>query len=239
MDLSDDIYREHTLKAIDFARKGQYRVSEYLTIMHFAERMDNILELNLMEVQQQLIDGFKKAVVNPKLTSGEDFMQFEFSGGQQGLSTHVLAVYERGLQLVAEERKRRAHEKIAQIAALFVNKPIVFQEEVQADSGFRVSVDNCAFINTLEMGVLFEKTVNADASTIFYYTGFLADRYMNTQLLQAEKVQINDLVKRLQIFLNENASNKPTIQLYFIRQMVEKVSKLLKTDFVASEGMLS
>jgi hypothetical protein len=78
--LSDDEYRSKTLLVIKYAEDGQFAPANYIDIMHYSERLNNVLELNLEEVKDKLFTGLKKIIQRQETSSDYDFTQFEMRG---------------------------------------------------------------------------------------------------------------------------------------------------------------
>jgi hypothetical protein len=57
--LSDDEYRLKTKAMIEYAKKGQYPLNEFLTIFHFATRFSNPLKLNLKGLKNDLVKSIE------------------------------------------------------------------------------------------------------------------------------------------------------------------------------------
>ncbi|SRR6266498_592002 len=183
--LSDDEYKEKTLAAIEYASLGQYAPVDYLSIMHFAERLDNILGLNLDEIKNKLVAGLKKVIENIP-SHNLDFSQFEMSGKMSEISEINRQLYKEGMAAFKQFEERKTKEKIEAIADLLTSNIEEFQNRYQTDNDFRFHLSNYSFLNYLEPETLLEKIKKADSQTLFFLRNFFKDRYENTGKLNQE-----------------------------------------------------
>lgn len=64
--LSNDEYVKATRKMLEYAYKGSYDITQYLTVFHFATRFENPLKLNLDRLEKAIIGGMIKGKRNYK-----------------------------------------------------------------------------------------------------------------------------------------------------------------------------
>ncbi len=183
--LTDSEYKEKTLAAIEYALAGHYAPANYLTIMHFAERLDNILDLDLEEVKDKLIVGLKKTVENIPLKD-LDLSQFEMSGKMGEISEINKRFYKEGMAEFEQLEERKTKEKIVAIADLFTRNPEEFQNQYVTDSNFKFHLSFYPFLNYLEPETLVENIKKADSRTLIFMRHFFKDRYENLNKLKKE-----------------------------------------------------
>ena len=71
--LNNEEYLKTTKMMLDYAYKGSYDITHYLTVFHFATRFNNPLNYNLDRLEKVIIKGMKKGKKNYKHNHSLDF----------------------------------------------------------------------------------------------------------------------------------------------------------------------
>jgi hypothetical protein len=195
--LSDEEYREKTLALIDNAKNGQYAAEEYLSVMQFAERFNNILDLNLEEVKGSLIIGLQKIINNFPTSNDLSFNQFRMRGRFDELSNVNKKLYNEGMEELKLFQERQIREKIGTIANLFTSDFTEFEKQHQVDNNFKLLLENNPFLNYVNIEELLKKIKIANGQTLNFLSDFFKDRYESTDKLKAEVENLKKFTKQL------------------------------------------
>jgi len=206
--LSDEEYREKTLALIDNAKNGQYAAVDYLSVMHYAERLNNILDLNLEEVKDSLIIGLRKFIQNLPTSNDLSFSQFEMSGRMGEISEVNKQLYKAGMVEIKLFQEKQTKDKIESIANLLTSDPAEFEKQYQADNNFRFHLAHYSFLNYINLEELFEKIKKANSQTIHFLRNFFKDRYESIDKLKDE-LQNYKKFTTLLIEYREQLTNEP------------------------------
>lgn len=225
--LSDEEYREKTLALIDNAKNGQYAVDNYLSVMHFAERLNNILDLNLEEVKDSLIIGLRKIIQNLPTSYDKNFNQFEMSGRMSEISEVNKQLYEAGMEEIKLFQEKQIKDKIESIANLLTSDPAEFEKQYQADNNFRFHLAHYSFLNYVNLEELFEKIKKANSQTIQFLSIFFKQRYERNEKLKDElqnfKIFTTLIIKYREELSIENGNK---IRNFLIREFTESLIEI-------------
>lgn len=201
-ELSDEEYLQKTVALIEYAKKGKYAPAEYLTVMHCAERFENILSLNLEQIKNDLVGGLSTSIENSPLQAGV-FTQFEMSGHSSEISQHNKDLHKIGMSIIRELREKRIKGKMEKIADLLISNPSEFEQQLQNNSDFRSEVSTQPLLKYIDKIKFFESIRNANANVIMWLRHFFKDRYEDSRNIAVEM----DSLVALTAFLNEYSSD--------------------------------
>jgi hypothetical protein len=138
--LSDQDYEQKTLKIIEFAKSGLYKALDYLTVMHYAERFDNLLQLDLSNILNGLTGGLLKAISDSKLNQDQDLTDFDYRKRyRMGHYSDQLQI--KGMKLIADERQKREKEKINVDISSFLDITEAFLEKFLSDADYQYQIN--------------------------------------------------------------------------------------------------
>lgn len=192
--LSDAEYRAKTLQLIKYANEGLFPVVEYLTVMHYAERMENILELDLDKVLIQLAAGLKTSLDNTPVNSELSFGQFEMSGQQVEISAWNKQLYTIGIQEIKAFRERRDRLKTEELCQLLTDQVQEFADKYQQDIDFKNKLTRNPFLRVIDRSRLSAMIVTADQEMLCFLQHFFHQRYHDHDILRQEYDFLTDFI---------------------------------------------
>ncbi len=221
--LSDDEYKEKTLALLDYAKNGEFDAVNYLTIMSYAERLNNILNLDLEEVRDNLIIGLKKSIANEELS----FSQFEDSKRAE-ISKLEEQLYKAGIKEIELFEQKRMKEKSKEIADLLMSDPAKFRIQYYSNNDFRNNLSYYSIIKYLNPEKFLEKVESFDYQVLQFLKHFFTDRYKKPELLKEEFDNFSKLTALLNTYLNEiEVQEKSKIRTYIISKLVEPLNDII------------
>ncbi len=225
--LTDSEYKQKTLSALEFAKEGLYRPSDYLNVTHFIERFDNILELDIEKVKEELIVGLKKSVGNV-INFEVAYSNFETTGaiGFKGGINDQLYVF--GLNELNLLKINQLKQKQVAIADMFCQNLIEFQNRIESDKDFHLDVKTHSFFVYADIGNLINTMQEADGSTLFFLRHFFTNRYEDKNKLKEEISFIGELIELLDRYLGATKAIKEgKIRTYLIKSLKQSLTSLV------------
>lgn len=227
--LTDDEYRDKTLALIKYAEDGQFAPADYLSVMHYSERLNNVLGLNLEEVRDKLITGLKKFIQQQPTSSDLSFTQFEMSGQMSEISEVNKQLYKAGMAEIKKFEEQKAKDKVQAIADLLTNNTSEFENQYRTDNNFRFHLSYYSFLNYINLDEFVEKMKVADSQTLFFLRHFFKDRYESIEKLKDEF----DNFKKFTTLLSEyrdklNQEDGNNIRKYVINEFLESLTKIIE-----------
>lgn len=220
--LTDDEYKERTLLLIEYANDGQFNAAEYLTVMHYAERLDNVLGLNLEEIRDKLIIGLKKSIKKANSDNRISFTQFEMTGGSDSISEDNKIIYKAGMNEIRQVRTNIKNKEIEGLSQLLVTNFPEFEQKYHQDANFRSELEYNPFLNYISSKKLFEFISTAKNEVLRFLKYFIHSRYKNTELLQREYPNLKQLTILMQTY-NDEQQQLPGqgIRKFLIKELTE------------------
>lgn len=227
--LTDEEYREKTMAIIQFAENGKYLPADYLSVMHYCERLDNVLGLNLEEVKDKLVAGLTKQIKLLPTTGDISFTQFEMSGRMSEISEINQQLYKAGIAEIKLFKEKQIKDKIELIAELFTKDIAEFENLYRTDFSFKSNLSYYSFLNYLNIEKFVEKLKTSDSQTIFFLRNFFEDRYENIGKLEDEFENIKKFTRLLTDYRDScNEAKENNIRKYVVTEFVESLNKLIK-----------
>lgn len=175
--LTDEEYRAQTETLISYAQSGLFLPSEYLSIMHFAERFDNMLDLNLNHVKEILADGLKQSIKE----KGNDynFTQFKYSGQFQEISNLTKELFELGITEFEVEHLQRENSKTQERLSLLINDTEEFRIKYYSEPSFKGYFTYTPIFNNISPIDFIEGIKRANSETIYFINYFIKETFQN------------------------------------------------------------
>jgi hypothetical protein len=227
--LTDEEYREKTMAIIQFAENGKYLPIDYLSVMHYCERLDNVLGLNLEEVKDKLVAGLTKQIKSLATTGDISFSQFEMSGRMSEISKINKQLYKAGMAEIKLFQEKQIKDKIEATAELLTKDIAEFENLYRTDGSFKSNLSYYSFLNYLNIEKFVEKLKTSDSQTIFFLRHFFKDRYENISKLEDEFENFKKFTRLLTNYrdsFKEEEENK--IRKYVVTEFVESLNELIK-----------
>jgi len=234
--LTDEEYRDKTLELIKYAEDGQFAPADYLSVMHYSERLNNVLGLNLEEVKDKLLLGLKKFIQQQPTSSEISFTQFEMSGRMSEISEINRQLYKAGMVEIKKFEEQKIKDKLQAIADLITHDTSEFENRYRSDNEFRSNLSYYSFFNYLNIEEFVNKMKLSDSQTLFFLRHFFKDRYESIQKLKDEFESFKKFTSLLSEYrdnLNQEESNN--IRKYVITEFVESLSNIIKVGNQAFE----
>lgn len=237
-DFTDEEYREKTMQIIEFAKNGKYQPSEYLSVMHYCERLNNVLGFNLEEVKDKLVGGLKKLIASLPVKEDISFSQFEMSGRTSDISTINKLLYDAGMVEIKLFRERIIKYKIESTVELLINDIVKFENLYRTDESFNNNLSYYSFLNFLNIEEFVEKLKTSDSQTIFFLQDLFKERYKSITKFRDEFENFKKFTKLIMNYrdtLDEN--NK--IRKYVVSSFIKVLNELImKGDHISTEKIL-
>ena len=229
LELSGEQYKMNTLSMIEYAEKGFFTPVDYLTVMHFSERFDNILNLNLEDVRDKLIAGLKKAFADNPEASKFLKVEFEMSGASDEISENNKGIYQAGLEEFKKNEDLQQKEEYKKISDLLINDTEEFRRKYDSDPNFQTTASYYSFLADVNINEFAEKIKRGDNSSITYIKIFLEKRYKNVEKLKSEIHSISALKDSLLNYKNELTNNDTDIlRKYVFDEFYEFLTKIVE-----------
>ncbi len=220
--LTDDEYKEKTLLLIEYANDGQFNAAEYLTVMHYAERLDNVLRLNLEEVRDKLIIGLKKSIEKASPDTRISFTQFEMTGSSDSISEDNKIIYKAGMNEIRQVRNKIKNDEIEGLSQLLVTNFPEFEQKYQQDANFRSELEYNPFLNHISTERLFEFISTAKNEVLRFLKYFFQSRYKNRDLLLKEYPNLKQLTILMEAHNDEQQQlPRQGIKNFLIKELTE------------------
>lgn len=226
--LTDTEYQEKTLAIIQFAEDGKYSPADYLSVMHYCERLDNVLDLNLEEVKDKLFAGFSKLIAALPSSSDISFTQFEMSGRMGEISEINKKLYQACMAEIKSFKERKIQENIETIANLLTKDVAEFENRYRNDASFKGDLSYYSFLNYIDLEKFITNLKTSDSQTIFFLRHFFKDRYENFEKLKDEFENFKLFTKLLSTYsetLNQENANK--IRKYVVAEFVKALNEII------------
>lgn len=218
MNLTDKEYEEFTNTMIAHAINGDYSPSEYLTVMFYIERLDNILNLDLEEISDKLILGLKKSIANTPLNRKLESSAFNFDSSNYSINAKKIHMSgKEDIRLAIENRKKQAIDNLAEI---LVKKHKDFQDKYSTESGFKHDIDNSSILNNLQIPDLLSMIKIADNETIYFLKDFFEERYKHEKVFKEEVEQVKKLIDSLHEYIESLTDPGNKLKIYFLRELL-------------------
>jgi Cdc6-like AAA superfamily ATPase len=225
--LSDADYRTNTMTMIEYARKGMYGAADFLSVMYYSERMDNILELDLPQVEKDLEEGLVKSLPNAGLNSGMTFSQFEASGANDALSPLNKKLYETGIREIRNFRENGEQERQHDLSMLLISDFENFVEKHVNDRQFRSTISFMPILNRIGAENLINFLKAADQNKITFLIDFCLERYQDLNMLISEYDTLTVLTNLLQEYYDQEIEKcGKTIRNYLLGNLLQNFSDL-------------
>lgn len=195
--LSDDEYRRRTMEMIDYARRGLYAAADYLSVMHYCERFDNVLNLDLSDVLVHMTDGVKLSISSSFLNWELSFGQFEMSGKAGELSRWNQQLYEAGMNEIKLHKEKLKRERLLDLSMKLIDHFEEFAERYELDRQFRGQVSMEPFLGQIGSKGLMDFIEKANHQRINFLRYFFSQRFQDLDILTKEWNTLNELVALL------------------------------------------
>ncbi|MEO6733855.1 MAG: hypothetical protein ABIN01_21705 [Ferruginibacter sp.] len=226
--LSDADYKEKTLQLLQFAYAGLFQAADYLTIMHFAERLDNVLELDLEEVKNNIVRALQHSLADLKINSELTYSQFEMSGRMSDISEENKLIHSIGMKEICSLREQNKNNQILQMALMLIDDSSEFQNRYNNNSDFKNEVSYRPILNYMPSEKFVEFISSAKNEKLFFVRSFFEDRYKNFDKLEVEYHQLKDITIKLNNLSKvELEKDGKTVRNYLINQLLSSLLKLV------------
>lgn len=225
--LTDNEYKQKTKELIEYAKEGRYKPNDYLTVIYFVERFNDLfLEYNLEDKKQLLTAGFRQSLRNyeNELPDGS-LIQFEMSAKSSQLSQISNELFQEGMKIVNEFKDKKESKKKAEIVTLFVNDLSSFAIKYELDRDLRFDLSSYPFMNLVRADNLIELVKKSDNSKLIFLNTFLKERYSNHQILSKELETIKEFKELLLDYANSIRNEEGNkLRGYFLEEIINTLN---------------
>jgi hypothetical protein len=226
--LSDTEYAAVTNEVISFALKGKYDPANYLSIMHYAERYDNVLGFDLDKLVTDLSIGLKIAVENIQGDFSMTYSQFEMSGETDSLSAFNQELYREGMKIINEQKEKNSGERAKAAVDLFFRDFKGYVKKRNEDNDFSYVVDNQPIFKDVGSDDFIKLLTTAPLDDLELQTRYLAVRYKNSDQVKEEIPMVKEVLAKLQARLKKEEASAKTRRSFILRKrLVEPCLKQL------------
>jgi len=232
LSLPDKEYHDKTTLVIKYAEDGQFVLpSDYLTVMYYAERFNNVFGLNLVEVKDKLIKGLKKCVQRQSSPSAHiNFSQFRGTVGDGEISDINKQLYEAGIAEIERFEEQAIKDKVQKsIDELLINNTLEFENHYIANNKFLAVFSHYAFLNYINLEEFIDKIKAANGTILFSLIYFFKEKYKNSEKIKGELENLKkftSLLSEYQEKLSQVDGNK--LRSYILKEFIEALTKLIE-----------
>jgi len=229
---SDEEYRDATLAVIEYAEDGKFVLpSDYMTVMHYAERFNNVFGFNLVEVKDKLIKGLKTCVQRQSPSSAHiNFSQFRATGRGSEISDINKQLYKAGIPEIKRFEEQAIKDKIRKsIDELLINNTLEFENHYIANNKFLAVLSEHAFLNYINLEEFIDKIKAANGTTLFSLIYFFKEKYENSEKIKDEfdnLKKFTSLLSEYQEKLSQVDGNK--LRSCVLKEFIEALTKLIE-----------
>ena len=219
--LIDEEYKIKTYEMIQFAEAGLYKPSDYFAASYQAERMDNILNLDIDKLQKQFKTGLTKSIWNTELTTDHDFTHFRFAGSGDGLSSNQKELHAYGVEEINKFCEQKEKERVEHIGNLLLTNVEEFENKFNQDKDFRFSIEQFPFLKDISTDSLFDIIIRAKNKEVFFLNRFFHNRYKNHEMFKQEEHNYNSLRDQLCKYKEEVIEKEDkSIKSYLLKDLI-------------------
>lgn len=224
--LPDEQYINKTKQVIQFAKEGRYALADYLTIMHYTERADNLFQFDLDKTRDDLIEGFKIALNNMPPES-VDYYQFEMSVSER-MSDWNQFIYKEGLNLVEQVKEKQMLREREGYINLLLKSPQEFKNKYYLDNTFKFHVSYYPLLNLKAPAEIVEALKRMDSPFLFFVKSVLKDRFVDPEKVKEEIVSIKEIKSLLDEYKSSLVSNGEKIRAYVLGELLSVFEKAIE-----------
>lgn len=220
--LTDEVYKEKTLKMIEYAKAGLYRLSEYLTIYFYAGRFGNLLEISLDELKSDLINAMTLIAQQKKdvLSDIESSMNFQHitteDDGQEEIRKHGLSIYK---TLKADNEA----QKMGEIISVFLVNLDGLHDKFHQNQQFRLSVESTEVLKLVDPDKLFEQMLSVKPFAIEFFIAFIDKRYDDHRIkYRNEEATLQKLQSQIAEYLDKHPEK--SLKNYVLKKLHQKLA---------------
>lgn len=216
--LSHEEYRDTTNQVISYALEGKYKLHEYLVVYFFAERYDNILDLDLTSLRQSLITTMSALPV-------ESAEEIDVLQSTNEYSSNMKAIREHGLTVYKKSEASKELKKEENVVATFLTHFSELHEKYHSDEQFKRDITHFPVLKMINVDSFFEKVITAQPITLSFFMSFLQARY-HTINYSDEVAVLNRLNRQLCDHLNKSLPK--TVQRWHLNWFQKELEKFQK-----------
>lgn len=217
--LSEDEYDTKTKAMIEFAEEGKYLPSEYLTVMYYSERFDNLLDMDLDEVKGRIIRGLKISISTFSKENSHEFTRFQMSG-HSDLSERNKDVFEIGKLEIINVKKERELDAKSKTWKLLMEEPEKFIAQYYDDGNFQDRVRNSNVFAHLSVHEFMSFIKESKNKTLFDLNEFFKERIEESGNLKDEVDKLKELNQLLKNYADTLTSSETRMKKYLITQLI-------------------
>lgn len=221
--LTDDEYHSKTLEMIFYAESGLYSPADYLSVMYYAERLNNVLNLNLQDVFNKLVKGLKLSIASEN--SEVAFSQFQMSGQVGQLSPRNVELHQIGMDEITIVKQIKENSNKRNIAFLLFSDFQEFVKRFENDRQFSNQIAFYPVFEEIDAKLFFDFILKADKPALQYLIYFFQKRYQIEDVLKKEIGMISDLEKLLSEYLNQDEQkNIKPLRNYLLTELASNLN---------------
>lgn len=199
--LDDEIYLQYTREILDYAEKGLFNLSDYLTIFYFVARFDNPLSINLDDLKDKIIKGIDKGIDRYNYVYDLDF--YLNVNNESKIRDYLITIRKHILKInenILLKNKTSDYKRLEQLCYEDFNS--FFNELSTRDKDYYYS----PILKNFKAQKFFEFYLNSNNEQKWTILNFFKSRYKNTMLdyMKEEKIFLEEFVKILEQYLLKN-----------------------------------
>jgi hypothetical protein len=219
-DLSDNAYREKTYQMIDFAKKGLYKLVDYLMVYHYASRFDNLLELNLDALREDLLEALDKLAEDEAFLESDLTPQIQLENSVTA-DPNMEAIRSKALQILSINRERRKQKKLESTTITFEKDLENLETRYHTDTDFKIAVTQGPILAELNTDKLLDQLLTRSPSSTRMLTAILHSRYMRPESFRSEKTFAKEVLRKIQNHLEEDGPR--TLRNWVLRELRDEL----------------
>lgn len=226
LDLSDVAYMQKTHEMIEYAKEGKYILNEYLVIMQYSERFNNMLGLDLESVKKDLIVGLRKAIRALTDKSALQFEQFKLSNGN-AMSSYSRDLLNAGNESIEELKKTNEAALAKDCLHILLEDSLEFQHLLETDAQFRYHAFLYPILSEAEPEEFVERVKRKSNKELRFITLFFRERFADKENLKKEISHIMKIKDLLTVYRNDLlAEENANIRTFVVEDLLSTLSQM-------------
>lgn len=232
--LTEEEYKTKTLEVIKIAEEGKYDFETYYSVMHYAERLNNILNLDLNEVSERLQKGLRLSIdrnIDHPDIEGKAAI-FRLNAESFKLNKYVEAIFDCGMQYISSLSNKKDSEKLMSVIDDILNNTDHFYKKYEEDKDYRRYFNKTSILQNINPDELIISLIRTSNANVNKFRFMLKSRYNlrysdNIEILSEEKDTLVRLLPLLEEALNVIKEKK---EINFKSHLFNELISQMKLD---------
>jgi len=221
--LSEEEYISKVKQMIEYAKNGEYKLVDYLTIFDLATRFENLPDINSDDLVKLLSDGMSIAIRNLDEQSMETISDLNFHYDKPG--TEIQKLIDFGKNLISSHLDKIRESKIAYVKEIIINDFNKFCDNYHDNDQFKELFNSTFLFSKVDPEVMAQKIVESTPEAIHFFSSLLKERHQvrGNYKFQEELLTLKDVGIRIEKVLEDTSK---TMKRWTLKELGETINKL-------------